>query len=148
MNEANNTQVGGQHYASEYQHWDLIWRLKMGYFPGQITKYALRFRKKNGLQDLEKAAHFARKYSEVIGEEFQGCSGLLSSRVERELEHFFAANVVDDRVRRVFRLLGYPHDAASLKLVGTTLSELAAQLASEATPAYVNQAPGEVAPPP
>jgi len=62
---ANDTQVGGEHYKAGYQHWDLIAEFNAGYFPGQITKYLSRWRKKNGLQDLRKAKHFLEKYIEV-----------------------------------------------------------------------------------
>jgi len=58
---ANDRQVGGKHYASAYQHWDFVLDAKLGYFEGQITKYLSRHRKKNGLQDAEKALHFAEK---------------------------------------------------------------------------------------
>lgn len=65
-NEANNTQVGGAHYAGEYQHWDFCNDVLDGrYMEGQITKYVSRARKKNGLQDLQKAAHFAQKLQEM-----------------------------------------------------------------------------------
>src|SRR5690606_7409665 len=41
------------------------------YFEGQVTKYVSRWRKKNGVQDLEKALHFLQKYLEVIGGRFE-----------------------------------------------------------------------------
>lgn len=63
--EANKTQVAGTHYRSAYQHWDFVLDADLDYFSGQITKYVARWRAKNGAQDLLKAAHFARKLSEV-----------------------------------------------------------------------------------
>ena len=64
--EANKRQVGGSHYASAYQHWDFAAELfGPGYFKGQATKYVMRARKKNGIQDLEKALHFLDKLAEV-----------------------------------------------------------------------------------
>ena len=62
---ANNTQVGGKHYATPIQHWDFVVANDLDYFQGQITKYVCRWRKKNGIQDLEKAEHFLKKYLEV-----------------------------------------------------------------------------------
>ena len=62
---ANSTQVGGAHYASSIQHWDFVASRKLGYFEGQVTKYVSRWRKKNGAQDLEKAAHFLAKLQEL-----------------------------------------------------------------------------------
>ena len=64
---ANERQVGGQHYQSGgEQHWDRQWRLYgPGYFVGCITKYVERYQAKNGVQDLEKAAHFLQKLIEL-----------------------------------------------------------------------------------
>lgn len=64
---ANNEQVGGDHYkVGGEEHWDRVERLGLDYFQGQITKYVERHFKKNGIQDLEKAEHFIRKYIEVL----------------------------------------------------------------------------------
>jgi len=62
---ANDKQVAGSHYAGKVQHWDMVVMHQLNYFEGQITKYVMRARKKNGKQDLEKAAHFLEKYLEV-----------------------------------------------------------------------------------
>jgi len=62
---ANAVQIGGTHYASAYQHWDLVIDLKLDYFEAQVTKYVTRHHKKHGKQDLEKAIHFARKAHEA-----------------------------------------------------------------------------------
>lgn len=64
---ANDYQVGGDHYHVEgvdVQHWDVAVALKLGYFEGQITRYLSRWRKKNGIQDLDKALHFLDKLIE------------------------------------------------------------------------------------
>jgi len=66
MSEANKTQVAGGHYQSKIQHWDFVVANDLNYFEGQITKYVTRCRKKNGLQDLEKAQHFLAKYIELV----------------------------------------------------------------------------------
>lgn len=63
--QANDIQVGGGHYKSEYQHWDFVADVLEGrYMEGQITKYISRWYKKNGLQDLQKAEHFLNKLLE------------------------------------------------------------------------------------
>lgn len=60
---ANQRQIGGEHYGlKEYQHWDIVDEFDLDYFQGQITKYVMRWKKKNGLQDLQKAQHFLEKY--------------------------------------------------------------------------------------
>jgi hypothetical protein len=65
--DANKRQVGGTHYGlSPRQHWDIVVEFDLDYFQAQITKYVMRWDKKNGLQDLEKAQHFLEKYIEEI----------------------------------------------------------------------------------
>jgi hypothetical protein len=66
MSEANKRQVGGDHYSrGAMQHWDLAIEFQWDYFQGQITKYVMRWKDKNGIQDLKKAAHFLQKYIEI-----------------------------------------------------------------------------------
>lgn len=62
---ANDKQVGGEHYAGEYQHWDLVADLSMNYYQGNASKYITRAYKKNGRQDLEKAVHYMQKAVEL-----------------------------------------------------------------------------------
>lgn len=63
---ANSRQVAGTHYQSGIQHWDFVAANNLDYFQGQITKYVVRWKKKNGVDDLLKAQHFLQKYLEVV----------------------------------------------------------------------------------
>jgi len=69
---ANDTQVGGTHYKvldpRAQEHWDIVRFHKLDYFQAAITKYVMRHKNKNGLQDLKKARHFLDKYIEIIEE--------------------------------------------------------------------------------
>lgn len=68
MSEANKRQVAGEHYrvnGAELQHWDIVEMFRLDYFQGQVTKYLFRWRHKNGVEDLEKAAHYLEKYIEL-----------------------------------------------------------------------------------
>lgn len=67
MRKANEHQVDGSHYRKDgaIQHWDYAHSNEFDYFQGQITKYVSRWKKKNGLKDLEKAMHFIEKYIEI-----------------------------------------------------------------------------------
>ena len=83
MASANERQVGGGHYKDKatglwhtcrkcnhkafipLQHWDIVNIFKLDYFQGQITKYVMRWRDKNGVQDLHKGEHFMQKYLEL-----------------------------------------------------------------------------------
>lgn len=63
---ANARQVGGSHYKKDLiEHWDTVALFNLDYFQGNIWKYVLRWRHKNGLQDLDKASHYLQKYKEV-----------------------------------------------------------------------------------
>ena len=59
-------QVGGDHYKKlRMQPVELIAKLQLNYFLGNVLKYVTRHRDKNGKEDLEKALHylkFAEKY--------------------------------------------------------------------------------------
>jgi len=60
--DPDTKQVGGNHYQSNYQHWDFVrMALKGRYLEGCATKYLYRWRKKGGIEDLEKAIHYLRK---------------------------------------------------------------------------------------
>jgi hypothetical protein len=66
MTTANDRQVAGEHYrTADYQHWDLVADLRLGYFDGQVTRYISRAKAKNGVEDLEKALHYAQKTAEL-----------------------------------------------------------------------------------
>lgn len=63
---ANDSQVGGQHYAKKtIQPWDFIAANELGYFEGNVVKYLSRWRDKGGVQDLHKAAHYLQKLIEL-----------------------------------------------------------------------------------
>lgn len=47
------------------EHWDLAAIFNWDPFQYQITKYAMRWRDKGGIADLEKCLHFVQKYIEV-----------------------------------------------------------------------------------
>ena len=54
-----NQQVGGSHYKGKpYQPWDIIDTWDLNYYEGNVLKYLLRWRYKNGLEDLKKAKHY------------------------------------------------------------------------------------------
>ena len=67
---ANDEQIGGRHYIDKpFQPWDYIVGNKMGYLEGCIIKYVSRYRDKNGVEDLIKAAHYLDKLIEVTRNE-------------------------------------------------------------------------------
>lgn len=64
---ANERQHGGSHYmeSSGIQHWDFVHLVGLDYYQGNATKYVSRWRKKNGIEDLEKALHYIDKREEL-----------------------------------------------------------------------------------
>ena len=52
-------QVAGNHYKDlPIQPVEFIYANAIGYFEGNVIKYVSRWRKKNGIADLEKAKHY------------------------------------------------------------------------------------------
>ena len=66
MSDANEIQVAGDHYKSQLQHWDWVVACGMNYFQANATKYVTRHKKKNGAEDLKKAAHYTMKLLELL----------------------------------------------------------------------------------
>lgn len=59
MDNALEKQVEGSHYKDlPIQPVEYIYANALGYFEGNVIKYVSRWRKKNGIADLEKAKHY------------------------------------------------------------------------------------------
>jgi len=59
QNNARSVQVGGDHYSKlAIQPFDFITANNIGWAEGCAIKYLVRWRDKNGVQDLRKARHF------------------------------------------------------------------------------------------
>lgn len=64
---ANDRQIAGNHYKQfNIEVWDAILDWQLGYLEGNVVKYVARYKHKNGLQDLEKAAHYLQKLIETV----------------------------------------------------------------------------------
>lgn len=61
-------QVGGSHYQLAIQPIDYIMDNGLDYMQGNVIKYVTRYKNKNGIDDLRKAAH----YIEMMIEREQG----------------------------------------------------------------------------
>lgn len=135
---ANTKQVAGNHYkAAGVQHWDLIHDNDVGYLAGNATKYLTRFRRKAGLQDLEKALHYVEKMIEKYAR-YAGRAG--GDVPELELATFFADNGIDGIEREPIRLILNWRDPADLRTAKTWIGSLIAEFdGSGAGPGYVKQ---------
>lgn len=57
--KATDEQIGGNHYVGyPIQPVEFLHSNRVGFIEGSIIKYVLRFRDKNGLEDLRKACHY------------------------------------------------------------------------------------------
>lgn len=83
---ANDTQVGGEHYKAEYQHWDFVTDIRLPYIPAVATKYIMRHRKKDGEIGLSKAIHCLDKAIEI------GCRGSIELTRFDKFWRFVIAN--------------------------------------------------------
>jgi hypothetical protein len=92
---ANDKQVDGTHYQSTFQHWDFVVAILRGrYLEGCITKYVTRYKKKNGLADVQKALHYTEKLIELYRNNvvFPLFSGI---RYDDQCREFVRANISD-----------------------------------------------------
>jgi hypothetical protein len=62
-------QVGGSHYQEGIQPFDYIRANNLDFFEGNVVKYITRYKKKNGLEDLEKAKHYLEEVIENFKKE-------------------------------------------------------------------------------
>lgn len=65
--DANTRQVAGDHYIQPIQPWDYIAANGLDFFEGNIVKYVTRWKKKGGVEDLQKARHYLDKLIELAG---------------------------------------------------------------------------------
>jgi hypothetical protein len=82
-NEANTRQVGGQHYKTSIEVWDFVIANDIGYLEGNAIKYLARWRKKDGIKDLEKARHYLEKIIEIAYREMEE----IARQAERTLKN-------------------------------------------------------------
>jgi hypothetical protein len=62
--EPNDYQIAGDHYQTEdkYQLWDLFVDINLNFLLANAVKYIYRCKRKNGINDLEKAIHYIDKF--------------------------------------------------------------------------------------
>lgn len=51
-------QIGGKHYRMKIQPWTFIRENDLNPFQANVIKYAVRYEKKNGIEDLNKIIHY------------------------------------------------------------------------------------------
>lgn len=119
----NLTQVAGTHYRSSFQHWDLVVKLRLGYFEGQVTKYVTRHRSKNGAQDLDKALHFLMKLMH-LHQTAGWAPQHLHPTTTTMMHEYQEANLLNDQEARVVFYVCAWSNLDGLKLAEQALMEL------------------------
>lgn len=133
MTSANDRQVGGEHYKAAFQHWDFVIEAKLSYLEGCATKYLARWRKKNGLQDLEKALHYVDKMLETVkGEQLNMGATLERSRLTAR---FCEEGGVDPRDTLPLSLICTWATRPHLELARQAIEQMLADAIVAATPA-------------
>jgi len=102
--EVNSYQVAGSHYNLEgtLQLWDFVSINKLGYVEGNIVKYITRWKKKNGIQDVEKSLHYLEKLYQLLKD---GILDLPMPRDPKGLDIYKKENELSDIEYTVFYLL-------------------------------------------
>lgn len=141
LTTADAKQVAGDHYKTDYQHWNMLLSLGYGpeYYVGQATKYLTRWRKKNGLRDLLKGQHFIEKMLEIATERGNGgkdwlpyghvddddLKTIVMDHLNSHLQHFFDVNQVDGVSISICISVMFANDVATLRDAIYACTELA-----------------------
>jgi hypothetical protein len=125
---ANETQVGGKHYKTTYEHWDLCVRIPLGYLEGCTTKHVARWRKKLGIQDLQKALHYLDKLIEVSTYDNIKRNNI---QIDKEVERFVEANSLSHLEYQYLFILCTYRNAPALKGARHVLTKIIAQAMEE-----------------
>lgn len=96
---ANDRQPGGDHYNTPYQHWDFVTDAGLGYLTGCATKYLARFKKKLGVQDLEKADHYIEKRIELLRTSGNEVRRARTTAQRDAISRFVSVNCRDDELQ-------------------------------------------------
>lgn len=128
---ANDTQVGGSHYRTNYQHWDFMAdTFGLDYFKETATKYVSRWRKKNGVEDLEKARHYLVKLKELMEE--PDCAYDMTLVDQAKVKAYVEANQME------------PHDAWAIRIIMTATNPSTVQIAIDYLDFIKKQDPWEI----
>jgi hypothetical protein len=58
VESVHGKQIGGNHYQRSIQPWKIIEVWGLDYWEGNVLKYILRYKDKDGVKDLKKAKHY------------------------------------------------------------------------------------------
>lgn len=131
MDDPNKRQVAGTHYAGNLQHWDYVIAARLGYFEGQITKYTLRFRKKNGAEDVSKAMHYLDKLEWALANGKTPWPPAIMERDVKTMTDFLRENEPSTLQRQIFSVASNYRTLEDLRQLRGYLTLLLAQVEGE-----------------
>lgn len=115
---AINFQVGGSHYKNlKMQPIELIVKLRCSFIQGNIIKYISRYKKKKGLEDLDKCIHYAQLAIDL--KDRRRCK---DSEVSVSINSFIAKNNMSIMQRRIITAAVYNRYADVVKLCNDLIS--------------------------
>lgn len=126
----NDRQVGGEHYKSALQHWDWVLASGLSYLQGCATKYLVRWRAKNGVEDLKKADHYVEKMIQAhINGQLRPTGPLAVSAA-----YFCEQNEVDVAETGIIKLIAEWEGPSDLEMARSQISILISAHSGPLTP--------------
>lgn len=139
---ANDFQIGGTHYASAFQHWDLAILCGNYYLESRVSAYVTRWRNKEGLKDLEKAAHFLVKLMEAADKDVVWPPQGLDDIGDDVFHNYATANKLDSEQAAIIQAVHTWANVTELERLQVRLANYMRKAAAEgfeAGPGYVGQ---------
>ncbi len=119
--EVNLKQVGGDHYRTAYQHWDLVEDHGIGYLEGCASKYVTRWRRRGGVSDLRKARHYIEKTHDLHAKRLRPPRGMATGVAVRR---YGEANGLDEKETRAVYLICSWASLADLQEIMALLDDM------------------------
>lgn len=85
MKKPSDTQIGGDHYNTPIQHHEFVRTNNIPWHESNTIKYAMRHKRKNGIQDVSKAIHYMLLMAEL--EYSEDDQRILHQQVQDMLPH-------------------------------------------------------------
>lgn len=117
----NEYQIGGNHYAGDYQHWDFVVDCQLNYLLGCATKYIIRWKKKNGIEDLRKAVHYISKNEERCSYHYKYEEHTKQMKINKPYRKFF--DTIDDKEKHIILELLKNNSSGANNLIAHLIME-------------------------
>ncbi len=117
-------QVGGDHYKSDYQHWD--WAVDVGLGPLEYgaTRYICRHWKKGGVEDLKKAKHFVWKMRSLGNSYISRYKKIRTEDWKLYLDRFLNKNEIPEKEALLCEMLSRWSNRYNLDYIDVLLDQL------------------------